>query len=370
MRGIPIFVIGQYSIQPAQPEKWSFSSLKGFDECPRRWALARTTIPCFGGLVPQKPNRTSVEGILLHSLIERFALESKRDGADMFRPRRILLETISEWASDNVNNARIDSKALAGQVRIEEILRAFADLRSYVTQVSKPTGGSPPFGDTRYSPQGAEVWLRDPKSKLSGRADSISSGEIVDFKSGEKQDQHDEQLAFYAALYLAATGKPPAALRLVYTATNEVRQLPVPSLEKLELSLAEMRQRAGATDEQVSRGEFPAKPDLVRCQYCHVRALCGSYWKMLDDTAQSNGGDESSMADYRPTATARIETAALGRYIRDSWFGSPSVVHIQNEVAKKIGNDARRLRILALRATINAGSVRFAFTQNTEIYVL
>ena len=39
----------------------------------------------------------------------------------------------------------------------------------------------------------AEVWLRDPKSKLCGRADHIDSAEIIDFKTGEEYPYYVDQ---------------------------------------------------------------------------------------------------------------------------------------------------------------------------------
>jgi hypothetical protein len=342
----------------------------GFDECPRRWALARTEIPCFGGTVSPKPGRSGVEGTLLHALIEQFAHHATQEGAEIFRPRRTLLEEVAKWAKENANNPRIDSKALAGQVRIEEILRAFAEACIHVKRpVRHPTSAASPGGATR-ALEGYEVWLRDPESKLCGRADLIAAGEIVDFKSGEQQDHHAKQLAFYGALHLALTGRRPAALRLIYTGTNEAQEVSVPSLNELELLLMEMRQQVATADREVVKREFPAKPDPTRCMYCHVRVLCDSYLKKLVDEAQNGIADQGALVDYCPTAAARIETAALGIYIRDSWSGLPSVLHLPKEVADKIGDDARRLRVLALRANTSPEGVRFAFTQSSEIYIV
>src|SRR6185369_17343888 len=95
MPGTPVFVIGHVAIRRDAPEAWSYSALKGFDDCPRRWALGRTEIPCFGGTVPQKPSRSGLEGSLLHSLIERYARHTTQIGAEVFRPRRTLLELIA-----------------------------------------------------------------------------------------------------------------------------------------------------------------------------------------------------------------------------------------------------------------------------------
>src|SRR5437867_3339430 len=183
MPGPPTFVIGDFAIRPEAPETWSFSALRGFEECPMRWALSRTAIPCFSGPVPQKPNRSSVEGLLLHELIERFESYARQLSAEVFRPRRTLLDLVAAWAKNNAANPRIDSKVLAGQVRLEEILRAFGEACGHVKwQERQPTDFSSSAGSRSRVFNGAESWLRDPESKLCGRADFISTGEITDFK--------------------------------------------------------------------------------------------------------------------------------------------------------------------------------------------
>jgi CRISPR/Cas system-associated exonuclease Cas4 (RecB family) len=320
-----------------------------------RWALSRIVIPSFGGPVPQKPNRSSVEGTLLHELIECFERQTRNSNTDIFRPRRSLLGLVATWAKNNASNPRIDSQALAGQVRIEEILRAFGEACSHVKREERQPNVGAASGSNRTGVfNGAESWLRDPKSKLCGRADFISAGEIVDFKSGEQHDHHAEQIAFYGALYLALTGRTPTTLRLVYTATNEILDVPVPVLSELESLLAGMRRRAVLADQQVSAGELPAKPEPAKCAYCHVRGLCDKYWQSLSGSGQSENYLQASVVDYIPTTAAMIEPSALGVYVRDKVLGVPSVLHLPQEVADKVGERVGQMRMLALRA--NTGS--------------
>ena len=77
---------------------------------------------------------------MLHALIERLARHAMQDGAEVFRPRRTLLELVAGWARDNARNPRIDSKMLAGQVRIEEILRSFGEALLHVDIVERRAG--------------------------------------------------------------------------------------------------------------------------------------------------------------------------------------------------------------------------------------
>ena len=125
-----------------------------------RWALSRTVISCFGGPVPQKPNRSSVEGSLLHALLERLARHAMQDGTKVFRPRRTLLELVAGWARDNARNPRVDSKMLAGQVRVEEILRSFVEARPHVNMVESRPATASSSGKSGGVFQGPESWLR------------------------------------------------------------------------------------------------------------------------------------------------------------------------------------------------------------------
>ena len=333
-----------------------------------RWVLGRAHVPCFGGPVPQKPNRCSVEGTLLHALVEGYVHHALQEGAGGFRPRRALLELIAGWAADNAGNPRIDSKVLAGQVRVEEILRAFGEACSHLNIVRRPRASESLGGATGAVFEGPESWLRDPGSKLCGRVDLISSGEIVDFKSGEQQDYHVEQIGFYGALYLAQSGQAPRALRLIYTASDEVRNVPVPGLSELRASLDGMRERAAAAEVRVRSGNLRARPGPARCASCHVRGLCGAYWGSGRGARQGLDESHGPVIDYAPSAWAKMETAALGAYIRDRIGDTGLLLHIPQEVVEKMDGRFDGLGVIAVRPSASADGVRLAFTQGSEVY--
>ena len=364
----PTFVIGEFDIKPTPPENWSFSSLKCFEECPMQWVLSRTPVKCFCGTIPQKVNRASLEGTLLHDLIGQYDSFKRKPDNETFRPRRKLLELVSMWAKSNMRNPRIDTRAISGQVRVEEVLRAFYEATRHVRWPERQaTGGASSLPSGRKVWNGSEAWLRDPESKLWGRADFISAGEIIDFKSGEPHHQHVEQLSFYAALYLAIVGRPPTTLRLIYTTTDEVREIPMPTLGELERLLEQMRQRATDADQMVAARKFSAWPQQTRCSFCVVRGFCGDYWQSLSGAIQQ--GQPTNIVDYAPTRSAAVEPAALGIYIRDNWAGGTSLLHVPQEVAEEIGTSFKQTRWLALRISSGTAGVRFSFTQNSEVYV-
>ena len=361
----PTFVFGPPIIQPISPETWSFSSLRTFEECPYKWAVSKVTIPKFNGPIPEKPSKRSLEGILLHGLIERYEHNVRKGCRNKFRPRRILLEMIQEWSKKNEANPRINSKSLSGQVRLEELLREFTEAASYITSKDHQISlGRPSTSQRPGVFDGAESWLKDPKSKLCGRADLIAGGKIMDFKTGDKQEDHAHQIIYYAALYLAITGGIPSALRLIYTEKNESIEVRLPEKNVLESLLIESRQRAKNADQQVVNGDFPAKPEPTKCSYCHVRGICAKYWESIDyrEIQQAN------IIDYAPTSLSIIESAALGVYIRDDVAGVHTNLHLPREVVETIGVNSRSIRFLALRVIAGPTGVKFSFTQNSEVY--
>src|SRR5262249_62054 len=137
-----------------------------------RWALARTPLVLFKGRpIPYKPNKNAIEGTLLHTLVEEYAAHLYQAHPEPFRPRRVLLGLLQTWMKKTENNPLINSKALASQIALEEILRAFAQASSRIQPPThRPTGERNATTESPVQQDGAEIWLRDPESKLRGRA--------------------------------------------------------------------------------------------------------------------------------------------------------------------------------------------------------
>jgi hypothetical protein len=129
-----------------------------------------------------------------------------------------------------------------------------------------------------------------------------------------------------------------------------------------------MRQRAATADKRILEGDLPAIPDPLKCGRCHVRGLCDKYW----ESQHSFGAEtlnESEIVDYAPSDAARIELAAHGAYIRDSFGGGATCLYIPNDALVKAGSRPERLRVLSVRAISENEIVRLEFTQYSEIYV-
>ena len=337
-----------------------------------RWALSRTPISCFKGPVPQKPNKRTIEGTLLHELIEcHFA----KSGADRFRPRRELLQLLDIWARKNASNPRIDSKLLSNQVRIEEVLRAYYAARlltnSEQTNLShkRQKGTETKDGPIILNPRGSECWLKDPISKLSGRADFIEFGRIIDFKTGPPSDWHKHQLVYYGALYLAMTGLRPEALLLVYTGSNETVSVSVPTRTELETILCTMRESALAAETMILERDLVAKPQSEACEHCHVKGICDAYWAKLGDNQKISNSSSGEFSDYSPSSSATFEYGAVGIYIRDKLSGCDSALYVPSLFASKLNAKEFKLRFVNLRVSIESYKYSLSLTQGSELYV-
>lgn len=365
MLGPPTFVIDDFRLNPGVPDVWSFSSLGDFAECPRRWALKRTPVRLFNGNIPEQPTRRSLEGILLHSLVERF---SSSDGLQPFRPRRELLAVLDEWQAKNSSNPRVRAERLAGAVGVEEILRAFADIAPQLPQrwaafrVTKKPARRAPANCT-------EVGLRDPNSKLVGRADAVRGAEIVEIKTGQQRDRDTEQVLFYAALYLAIYGKPPDRLTVVYTALNERVDVQVPTRNDLQALLNSLRTRYTEVEQAVIAGTFDPLPEPAKCSMCHVRPFCGAYWRTFE-TSVPNSAGESLFGDYKSGEDALLSRvgAGAGAYLRDRIHGLPSSLYFAENTAINIREGSARLRITNLNITRDAQCISLYFTEGSEVY--
>jgi hypothetical protein len=365
------FIIGELKVHADIPQSWSYSGLRDFEDCPMRWALSRTRIACFGGAIPQKPTKSNVEGILLHKLLELYDRHLREKHDEPFRPRGTLLKLLEEWEQENENNPRIRAKVLASQIGIEDLSVAFGKAARYIRgQEPKPAAEHPAHkkDKARSSSNYAEVVLKDPESKLMGRADHIESGKILDFKSGNPAADHTEQILFYAALYLAKVGEIPKSLQLIYPISDAIVNVTPPGTTALREVLEQMRQRAAAADKRILGGDILAKPEPDKCAICGVRGLCDKYWE-ITDPSRLQVSDRPGVVDYSPSAHSSLDLVANGGYIRDIFGDRPCYLCIPANVLVNTGKDFRRIRVLALRPHNENERVRLAFTQSSEVYL-
>lgn len=315
--------------------------------------------------MPQKPYRRTVEGILLHELLASYGRYLPSQGEHRFRPRRTLLQLLNEWRIANERNPRITSGAIAGQVAIEDILRAFQYASQYIHSSSRPSKSEE---SARFHPApdaGSELWLRDPMSKLCGRADYADATRIIETKTGEKKPAHADQLLFYGALFLAATGRAPEKLLLIYTRDATTTEVPVPSTSALQDLLSRSRERVLDVERSLAQNSLPARPDPQKCSTCHVRALCDEYWSAKDSFDVGASADVE-LLDYERSSSATVESTPLGIYVRDIINLKTASIYLPIPQVSTFA----RFRILSLRSRPEMTGIRLTPTHVTEFYIL
>jgi hypothetical protein len=150
-------------------------------------------------------------------------------------------------------------------------------------------------------PVEAEEWqieVDDPP--LMGRIDQVRYGTLTDYKTGEADESHLEQLRFYALLWWLRYGRRPVGLRLVYPDSAAIVPVNVPSAIELERQTEELREEIREAALLIAAGGS-AIPMETTCRFCPVRQLCPEYWSSDDTLALRSIAGDSGFADVRLT---------------------------------------------------------------------
>jgi CRISPR/Cas system-associated exonuclease Cas4 (RecB family) len=152
--------------------------------------------------------------------------------------------------------------------------------------VSAPRDKSKPAAvDSRFLKTHSELELRSQALHWVGVADYVSVSEdhceIIDFKTGEPDEEHKLQIRIYDLLWANDRRFNPArVLADKLTLSYGSRSIDVPApreseLDKLAQSLAD---RTEAVRGVMQTQPPEAKPSLEHCTFCDVRHLCSTYW--------------------------------------------------------------------------------------------
>lgn len=275
---------------PELPDHWSFSALSEWHACPKRWWLLRARYPNAPTPYPQRPSVAALEGRVVHHALEKFAstgLVAVRQGPteygqlrETFPVRRVMRDyLVSELAPELKHNPRVDEGRLLAQVSLDDCVNAFKGAAaSCVAGLLGPPSSSRQKRDGSGAASGAEAWLETDDPPLCGRLDLLLGAAIYDFKTGEADPKHVDQLHFYSLLFWLERGARPSLLALVYAKQRDVREVDVPTQSALSALRDRYAEEISIIQGEHRRGNPPAKPDEDNCRYCPVRQLCDEYW--------------------------------------------------------------------------------------------
>jgi hypothetical protein len=295
---------------PSAPDRLSHSSTLEIQTCARRWALAHGDYTNTLGIAeyPRRLRKRTIAGQVTHLALQRIADSLREAGCVGPQDSRVPvalrglggISGVLEGCRDDVlktldGNRRAEPYA---EVLRDDLARRIPGLRQQVQgslqrifgSSEPPRGTSQPDGIRR---DGAlsygfhtEVKLAPSDIPWIGWADAIKLGpgqcEIIDFKTGQEDESHWDQLRLYALLWardsrLNPTGRLATHLTLVYPGSSRPVEVPTEAdLTVLESELIAVGARVGATLQEVPPLPFVATDS---CRFCDVKHLCAEYWQ-------------------------------------------------------------------------------------------
>src|ERR1035437_6208974 len=304
---------------PGLPSMRSFSVLREIESCPRRWALGAAEYPTVwdGTGYPPLLSVKALEGQVIHEAVKRIAaalseggchsirdsaaVEVLRDVGGFTKVLHRVIEQVVGRHRTNPRMARVQEQLGAALVREVPIMRQ--QVQSHLLHVDlaprhssrQPGNGrnaQAPLGDGSYS----ELRLHSEHLSWVGIVDMLQVGDgkcsIWEFKSGNPDEKHHEQLRSYALLWIDDKVRNPAGIpveKLVLSYADRRFDLAPPGPEALAAFRDELRGRISAAARAGSETPPPARPDPEQCFFCDVRHLCKEYWAILPTWRRSSG---------------------------------------------------------------------------------
>ncbi|MGY1609375.1 RecB family exonuclease [Geodermatophilus sp. SYSU D00700] len=321
-------VPGIWGHWPTTPALWSYSSLKEIEVCPRRWMLSHATYPDLWGRrgYPSLPVVAAIFGNVVHGVVERLAqaladasIEAATPGAvisvlgDQGGWRGIVMREIEHQLARFDDNPRVSAERI-DRVREELIRRApqAADqVKVFLGREALPAGRGSSTAEASTWGTGkpsrlpaapgthAEREVCADTLRLTGRIDLLVIDDadvtVVDFKTGEEDTGHDDQVRLYALLWSLddqtnPEGRPATKLEVAYPSrTRFVEPLDQAGLNALESSTAARIAVADAITEEVAP---TATPSPEGCQFCQVKHLCDVYWSTIPPAVSETTTEE------------------------------------------------------------------------------
>lgn len=396
----------------------SVSTLLNIEACPRRWSLSLSEYPDIWERIgyPAKPYLATLAGQVIHSALELITKSLDQAGCSSTHDplfvtvlrnlggfTRIVETKIEQLTSSLSVNPRAQHTLgqVVGRLRAKvpelrtrlQMLISKLQIQSgeRIIQKSKVALSSRmPLSVGMH----AEVELRADTLRWHGFVDLINLSdeacEIIDFKTGEANQDHEFQAHVYSLLWsrdtdLNPTGRPVDRLLLSYFDSEvEITALDESALGDLEYDLVNRTEEALNLIRQESP---PARPSLQNCRFCPVRQICDDYWIAAtqrkitaERLEQSSINQQTTFADFEVALRERQSlTTWLGEVIVGAQVSPGTSVYIQfSETNISLLNTldiGKRLRLIEanlINQTDDQNSPEWFITLNTmsEAYLV
>lgn len=359
--------------------------------CPRRWWLENSRFAGDKNRYPRRAHPSNVEGTVVHGVLNRFAsfIEERSSGSTSeyesvrraFPVRREVLRQLNAMCDTQLSdNPRVDLQQVRARVDVDACINAFrraapalwhALRRLQGSAATKQESASEP---SHLPPTAAEKWLEVGSPRIAGQIDVIARGVVIDYKTGERKEEHWEQLRFYALLHWLCYGRAVRLLRLVYTATGDTLDADAPSVDELAQRARELSLEISAIDRLLVTGEAPpAYPATELCGTCSVRHLCDDFW-----VANAGWQEASYLAntDGRPTSWwDDVEVRLPSSMTVSNGYAGQVTTSAWGTVAIRIGSSKSPAdevvvgaRLLGVRIERTRAGIEISATKDCEVF--
>jgi hypothetical protein len=286
---------------------------------------------------PPKPTTSTIVGNVVHQALEAL-LRSFRDQECTSLDDELvvsairqlggytkLVERVADEELQRLNgnprfSGRIDAITTSIRLKIPELrlrVQALVSRTKFQPGSSQFRGAMASRGPLSRGSH-PEVELQAKRLGMTGRADLVSVGEdsceITDFKTGEPDSHHVDQLFLYALLWMQDSELNPRSLpvrRLTISYSTHDIDVAPPSLKELQLLAAEILVSISGAESAIQLRPPTAKPEFAMCRRCSVRQLCDAYWISRDFETSTSSESGLEWFDF--------EGVVLGRHGARSW---------------------------------------------------
>jgi PD-(D/E)XK nuclease superfamily len=374
----PLYLLKAPVGHPTSPDHWSYSTLKAWRQCPRRWWLERCRYPNGpDSFYPAPVSAAALEGQLVHKVVEEWGKAIRR-GEDPGQVRLRFKVALRDALDALKDNPRVNTGKLGAGVSLDVCVAKAHELIGGLEPAAPNQGvqRSFPDGPRQGPPMAAEeFWLVVHDPPLKCQLDRIRGGVVTDFKTGSPDPSHIEQLHFYAVLWWLKYGEFPEGLELRYP--GSVIPVPVPSPSEINSQIASLQAELFAMQAEFETGNPPARPSVEHCRYCPVRQLCNDYWRSPETTelrllAAATTLDGSSPAAFGDVELVELpcdprpDNAVVGQAVAANL--GPLRVRIGGHLTPPKMESVVGAKLLGARLIIEGGERVIATTPGTEVF--